>query len=230
MNIIIIGASRGLGYELVKKFLSLGNTVCAGIAARIAPQSLLDLEEKFSGNLLIFRADVTDEEEIENGARLCFDKFGVADALINSAGVLLKGDRVNLLHNCDVAELRKTIDVNLVGPIIVIKHFYPIIKKGGRLLTITSEGTGLNNCGTWVPCYALSKTAATKVSGMMNKAVNDVDFYSVYPGRMNTEMGKTTAQIEAAESSNGIYSLITETTKLNRDEWYIDYLGEPMEL
>ena len=96
-------------------------------------------------------------------------------------------------------------------------------------MTVTSEGVGVDNCGTWVPCYGLSKTAATKISGMFNAAVEDVDFYSIHPGRMNTEMGRTTAQIEASESAEGIYALMTAKKTISRDCWYIDYNGKPME-
>ena len=100
---------------------------------------------------------------------------------------------------------------------------------GGKVFTITSEGVGVKSCGTWVPCYGLSKTAATKVSEIFNESVSNVDFFSVHPGRMNTEMGKTTAQIEAAESAQGIYKLMSGEKETTRAEWYIDYKGEPME-
>jgi NAD(P)-dependent dehydrogenase (short-subunit alcohol dehydrogenase family) len=230
MNFVIIGASKGLGLELIRKLLSEGHTVAAGTSARNIPPVLEELVPHYGDKLMVFQADVTNEDEICKGAELCTQFFQKADVLCNAAGILLPGDRVNLIHQCDVDELRKTFEVNTIGAIIVAKYFYPIIKKGGKLFTVTSEGTGIKNCGTWVPCYGLSKTAATKVSGMFNSAVKDVDFYSVHPGRMNTEMGRTTAQIEAWESAEGFYKLMTGETPISRSEWYINYKGEPMEI
>lgn len=229
MNIIIIGATQGLGLELSRKFLAEGHKVAAGVVDRKTPPALEELCGRYGDQLVVFRADVTNEDEIREGARLCSGFFGKADALCNVAGVLLPGDRVNLIHECDVAELRKTFEVNAIGAVIVAKYFHSIIKKGGKLLTVTSEGSAIKNCGTWVPCYALSKAAATKVSGMFNLAVADVDFYSVHPGRMNTEMGRTTAQIEPQESAEGFYRLITGATPISRSQWYINYKGEPMD-
>lgn len=229
MNVVIIGASQGLGLELSRKFLSEGHTVAAGVVDRNTPPALEELLGQYGEKLLVFQADVTNEEEIRNGAALCTGFFQEADALCNVAGVLLPGDRVNMIHQCDVAELRKTFEVNTIGAVIVAKYFYPAMKKGGKLLTVTSESYGLKKCGTWVPLYGLSKTAATKVAGMFNSAITDVDFYSVHPGRMNTEMGRTTAQIEPQESAEGFYKLMTGETPISRDEWYINYKGEPME-
>ena len=228
MNIVIIGATQGLGLELAKKFLAGGPAVAAGVVERSTPPALGELQEKHGGKLMIFQADVTNEDEIQKGAELCSGFFGNADALCNVAGVLLPGDRVNLIPNCDIAELRKTIEVNTIGAVIVAKYFYPVMKKGGKLLTVTSENTGVKSCGTWVPCYALSKTAATKIPGLFNRAVEDVDFYAVHPGRMKSEMGRTTAQIEPQESAEGFYRLITGQTPISRSEWYINYKGEPM--
>ena len=229
MNFIIIGATQGLGYELTKLLLSEGHKVAAGVVEKDPPARLLAL-----GNpekLHIFQADVTQDNQLEAGAAACENFFGgKADSLCNVAGVLLPGDRVNLIHQCDPQELRYTFEVNTIGVILTGKFFYPVIKKGGKLLSVTSEGVGLSGCGSWVPAYALSKTAATKASGMFNAAVTDVDFYSVHPGRMNTEMGRTTAQIEPIVAAQGISKIMLGETDVSRDVWYIDYNGKPMNM
>lgn len=229
MNVVIIGATQGLGLSLVKEFLAAGHKVAAGIVDRTTPASLAQLSEQYSQNLMVFQADVTNEAEIKSGASICKSFLGDIDSICNVAGVLLKGDRTNLIQDVDVSELRKTFDVNTIGPIIVCKYFYPAMKKNSNIFTVTSEGVGIKSCGTWVPCYGLSKAAATKVSGIFNESVPDVNFYSVHPGRMNTEMGKTTAQIEPEESAKGFYKLMTGETPVSRENWYIDYKGLPMD-
>ena len=47
-----------------------------------------------------------------------------------------------------IGELRRSFDVNTVGPVIVAKCFYPHMKKGGKVFTVTSEGVGIRSCGT----------------------------------------------------------------------------------
>lgn len=229
MNVVIIGATQGLGLCLTKEFLKNGHRVAAGVVERSTPAALASLLEEYGENLKVFQADVTDEEEIRAGAAFCKEFLGVIDSVCCVAGVLLPGDRTNMIIDADIGELRKTFDVNAVGPIIVGKSFYPLVKKGGTVFTVTSEGMNIKWCGQWIPCYSLSKIAATKAVGVFNAAVEDVDFYAVHPGRMNTEMGRTSAQIEPEESANGFYRLMTGEIPVSRDCWYIDYLGREME-
>lgn len=227
MNFVVIGATKGLGLCLTKQLLEAGHRVAAG--AIVVSGELEALSKVYPETLCLLKADVTDEEQMADVAKQASAFLGEIDSLCNVAGVLLDNDRVKLLHECDVSELRRSLDVNAVGPVIVTKVFYPYMKKGGTVFTVTSEGVGVRSCGTWVPCYALSKTVATKVSGILNASVSDVDFYSVHPGRMNTDMGRTTAQIEPEESAEGFCRLMTGETPVSREKWYIDYKGEEME-
>lgn len=227
MKFVVIGATKGLGLCLTKQLLEQGHTVAAG--AVVISDGLKELEGQYPDRLLVCQADVTDEAGMAAVAEQVEKFLGGIDALCNVAGVLLDNDRVKLLHQCDVDELRRSFDVNTVGPVIVVKTFYPHLKKGAKVFTVTSEGVGIKSCGTWVPCYGLSKAAATKVSGILNASVSDVDFYAVHPGRMNTDMGRTTAQIEPEESAAGFCRLMTGETPVSRENWYIDYLGREME-
>lgn len=227
MNFVVIGATKGLGLCLTKQLLELGHRVAAG-AIIISPE-LEALAAEFPQTLCVMQADVTNEEQMAAAAKQASEFLGEIDSLCNVAGVLLDQDRVKLLHECDIGELRRSLDVNTVGPVIVAKVFYPYLKKGANIFTVTSEGVGVRSCGTWVPCYALSKTTATKVSGILNASVSDANFYSVHPGRMNTDMGRTTAQIEPEESAEGFCKLMTGETPVSRQNWYIDYKGMEME-
>lgn len=227
MKFVVIGATKGLGLCLTKQLLERGHKVAAG--AVVLSAELETLQAQYPDNLLLLHTDVTSEEEIVEAAKASAAFLGEIDALCNVAGVLLDGDRVKLLQECDIAELRRTLDVNTVGPVIVAKSFYPYLPDGARVFTVTSEGVAIKSCGTWVPCYGLSKAAATKVSGILNASVSNVDFYSVHPGRMNTDMGRTTAQIEPEEAAEGFCRLMTGETPISRTCWYIDYKGEPMD-
>ncbi len=229
MKVVVIGATQGLGLALTARFLQEGHDVATGVVERITPPALAKLEKQHAGRLHVFQADVTDEEEIARGALLCKEWFGQVDSLCHVAGVILPSDRVTLISDCVVPDLRRTLDINTVGPVIVCKQFYPVMRPGAGVFIVTSEGSNVKNNGSWIPCYSLSKTAATKVAGLFNAAVEDVDFYAVHPGRMNTEMGRTTAQIEPEESAEGFYKLMTGTTPVSRAEWFINYKGEPMQ-
>lgn len=225
---IVIGASRGLGLCLVRSLLEKGCRVAAGV--RVPGQAeLAGLESRYPDRLLVFPGDVTDRGQLNQGAGMCREFFGQADAVCVAAGVLLPGDREKLLQDCDLAELETTFQVNAFGPIRAAQSFLPVLKPGGRFFVVTSEGVGVKNCGTWVPCYGLSKTVATKTCGILNASYPEAEFYAVHPGRMNTDMGRTTAQIEPEETAAALCQMLLGQVPLCREKWYIDYKGRIMD-
>jgi NAD(P)-dependent dehydrogenase (short-subunit alcohol dehydrogenase family) len=226
MNVVVIGAAKGLGLCLTEQLLEKGYTVAAGTIN--ITSELRALKEKHNDSLLIFNADVTIEKQIEKSARICNDFLGKIDAVCIIAGILLDSDRNMLLHECDMADFKKTFEVNLFGPVTVVKYYYPYLKEDANIFIVTSEGVAIENCGSWVPSYALSKAAATKACGIYNQSVQNVNFYAVHPGRMNTDMGRTTAQIEPEESAGGFCRLISGEIPISREHWYIDYKGNKM--
>ena len=67
--------------------------------------------------------------------------------------------------------------------------------------------------------------------GIFRNTAQDDTIYAMHPGRMNTEMGRRFAQIEASESAECIYELTTGKRQVSPDaDWFIDYHGDPMEV
>ena len=226
MHFAVIGASRGLGLSLTRALLAEGHRVAA--TARAVSDALAALGRDYEDHLLVLPCDAADEDATGAAAGKAAAFLGRIDAVCHNAGVLLDSDRTKKLHQSSIADLRQTLDVNVVGPVITVQSFLPYVAQSGRFFVITSEGVGVTSCGSWVPAYALSKTAATKVCGIFNASMDDADFYAVHPGRMNTDMGRTTAQIEPEEAAQGLLRLMTGLVPLSRRNWYIDYHGAPM--
>jgi len=226
MRIAILGANTGLGLCLTQTFASNGHDVLAGYLGPAVPAQLQMAVEEAAPRITPVPADVTCETQIAHAAVFAKERFGALDALVHVAGVIMPSDRVLTIENADLDDLRRTFDVNTIGPIASIKHFSPIMSANAPFLVITSEGLELSNCGSWIPGYALSKAAAAKAVGIARLTAKNVRYYSVHPGRMNTEMGRTTAQIEPDETARSLYRLITEDAL--GDEWYIDYKGQSM--
>jgi NAD(P)-dependent dehydrogenase (short-subunit alcohol dehydrogenase family) len=230
MDVIVIGADQGLGLELVQELHKRGHRVVAGLRLKDAPESIAQLETKDPDRIFHTQCDVTSEAQLCQAAKVAKRMLQEADAVINCAGVLLDGDRKNPLHQTDLEGLRKTFEVNLIGAVAAVKHFYPVLKKGvqASFVTITSEGCDIGSCGTWIPAYALSKCAETKIAGIMNETVKDARFYSVHPGRMRTVMGRETWNMEASETAKSLVSLLETGEIHNRGTWYMDYKGDSM--
>lgn len=230
MRVVIIGAGQGLGLELVKELAGRGHAVLAGLRRDEVPEELARLMREHTDRVFCARADVTDEAQLARAAALAMDKLGELDAVVNSSGVLLDSDRVNLLHQGSIADLKATFDVNVFGAVAVVKHFYPAMRKDGTasIVTITSEGCDIGSPGSWIPQYALSKCAATKISGIMNESVSDVRFYSVHPGRMRTVMGRETWNMEPDETARELTRMLETGAIHEKGCWYMDYKGADM--
>ena len=104
------------------------------------------------------------------------------------------------------------------------------LEKGGIYIAQTSEGGCFCGGGAVFPAYGITKTAANKTVRTLRSTVDDVNIIAMHPGRMNTDMGRTTAQIEPEEAAAGICEILEGKRTLRDDEWFVDYLGRKMPL
>lgn len=228
MKVLITGAARGLGAALTEKFSSEGHMVLAAVRNCEKAEQLRKLAEERE-NVLPVVMDVESWPSIEKCAEEVRKKTDTLDLLINNAGVLFDKDRETRLMQVDPEVLRRTLAVNVEGPILVTKAFYPFLEKSEhpRVYTITSESSIRGN---WygMPVYSLSKVAAGKAMGILSVSVGEKwQVLAVHPGRMDTDMGRQTAQIPPETAAEGIYRMAEG--RIRPQSWYVNYLGEEME-
>jgi len=131
---------------------------------------------------------------------------------------------------------RKTIEVNAVGPAIVLKSFIPYIYLSPEpcIINITSEAGHLEPYGHNYLAYSVSKHAVNMYTQKIrNYLVNTlgrgkIRIFMMHPGRMQTVMGAENAQILPEESALGIYRVIDKTLDPDLDIPFINYKGEQM--
>lgn len=228
MKILIIGADRGLGEVLGEMAVREGHTVVAGY------YDLNGYLKHDDDGILRLQMDVTDENQLKAAAESVINRVGELDAVVCVAGVLLKSDRTDSILTESLSDISRHIEVNAIGLLNAFRTLYPVMKKGSTFYAVTSEAGSFTLAGTLFPAYSVSKTAANKVVQVIRLTLEErqddkVDVIAVHPGRMNTEMGRTTAQIEPEESAEGFLKLISGEIPVNSAEhWFIDYLGRPM--
>ena len=133
MNIVIIGATSGIGKALFVKYANADNRI--GIVGRRA--SLLDgLSQKYPTMTITAKADITNLEEIEHAINAFHKEMEHIDLAIVCAGT----GEINA--TLDYAVERPTIDTNVVGWTFVIDMLYHIFERQGcgYLVAITSAG------------------------------------------------------------------------------------------
>ncbi|MDV3427630.1 MAG: gluconate 5-dehydrogenase [Bacillota bacterium] len=150
---LITGASYGIGFAIAAAYAKAGASIIFNdINEKLVNEGLRSYEElgiKAYG----YVCDVTDEDAVNNFAKLIEDKFGTIDILVNNAGII---KRVPMLE-MSAGDFRRVIDIDLTGPFIVSKAFIPgMIRKGhGKIINICSMMSELGR--ETVSAYAAAK-------------------------------------------------------------------------
>ncbi|KIM99280.1 hypothetical protein OIDMADRAFT_201908 [Oidiodendron maius Zn] len=200
---VVTGASRGIGYEFIRKLAKdQSNTVIGLVRNKAATKERLARDS--IKNVTIIEADITDfAAQQKAAAETATLTGGSLDYLINNAALLFTAsDTMDIsefendlpfLEN----ELMNAFTVNVVGVAKTITAFLPLIKKSTIKKVITlSTGMAdldLNNeySLTLSPAYTTSKSALNLLIGKYNAAygAQGILFLSITPGLVDTTEG-----------------------------------------
>ncbi len=185
MNIVIIGATSGIGKALFEKYANENNRI--GIIGRRV--HLLDeLYQKYPSKTIPAKADITKSEEIEQAICTLHETLGHIDLAIVCVGT----GEINA--TLDYAVERPTIDTNVVGWTFVIDMLYHIFERqnSGHLVAITSAG-GLRG-EPMAPAYSATKAYQINYMEALRKKAfkngSQIAVTDIRPGLVNTAMAK----------------------------------------
>ena len=135
-TILITGGTSGIGLELATRLIQLGNTVI--ITGR--DQSKLDLTKKKLPEVHTFQSDVSNPHEISKLYENVMSQFPELNFLINNAGIMRK---INIHDKeIDLEDIDREIEINLSGPVRMVKQFLPLLKKQ-KFAAIMNVSSGL---------------------------------------------------------------------------------------
>ena len=187
-NILITGASGGIGNALVKKFVTLGgNVLGTGTKAE-----KLDMIKKQYPNIKVKKFDISEHSRIEEFIDNVVLELGGLDVLINNAGTNV--DNLSLRMKDD--EWKKVIDINLTSTFLLSKHAIKKMLKSkfGRIVNITSIVGHTGNTGQ--SNYAASKAGIIGMSKSLalEYAKKNITVNCVSPGFIVSEMTMNIAE------------------------------------
>jgi 3-oxoacyl-[acyl-carrier protein] reductase len=181
-NILITGASGGIGNDLVEKFSSLKAKI---IATGTNSQKLENLKKKFP-DITTKQFNLEKHSEIENFINESVDKLGGIDILINNAGITL--DNISLRLTED--NWKKVIDINLTSTFLMCKYSIKkmLKSKKGKIINITSIVGHTGNAGQ--SNYSASKAGIIGFTKSLASefAKKNININCVSPGFIKTEM------------------------------------------
>lgn len=185
MTVVVSGASRGIGRELINFFLEKKG--CKVIAISSHPEKFKALEKK--KNFHALKADFTVEEsiyEIAEDIRTITDEVTV---LVNNAGSLVNKPFAKITSK----ELELTYRVNVFAPFLLSQQLLPLMgkKSKGHIVNISSMG-GFQGSAKFagLSAYSSSKGALSVLSECLAEELKDKNISSncLCLGAVNTEM------------------------------------------
>jgi len=132
-NILITGATRGVGEALTLRFAQQGRKVFA--LAR-TQQQLDALVQRGGSGVIPYSVDISNLEALETAINEIVSDHGGVDVLINNAGIVQNIE----FANQDIEVMNRILDVNLRGTLLCTRLTVPhmIERKRGRILNISS--------------------------------------------------------------------------------------------
>ena len=214
--IVITGASSGIGRATALHLDQLGFRVFAGVRREADGRALVeDASDKLTPILL----DVTDDGSIATAVRSIADATaGGLFGLVNNAGLSLNGP----LELVPVPEMKKLMDVNVIGLLAVTKAFLPLLRESrGRIINISSVNGELSIPTSGI--YSASKFALEAISDALRMELKPwgIHVSVVQPGVTSTDIravamdnwGKRHEQLPE-EKQNLYESLFAKSTAL----------------
>ena len=219
MNILVIGASRGIGLELVRQYLADGAAVTA------TARDDAGLERLRALGATALRLDVT---EAASASGLAWQVDGARfDVAVINAGV--SGTRTTGLQPPDEAEFDHVMRTNVLGPMRMLAQIAETLAPGARVAVLSSRmgSIGLRAApNSWL--YRASKAAVNSVLKDASLALaGQAVCVAFHPGWVRTDMGGANADIDVTESVAGIRRVIACLREADNGGFF-NYDGQPL--
>ncbi|MDC0938270.1 beta-ketoacyl-ACP reductase [Candidatus Pelagibacter sp.] len=182
-NIIVTGASGGIGNSIIKKLNEAGANI---LASGTKIEKLEELKKKFE-NIKILKFDISQSDKIEEFIESATIELGGSlDGLVNNAGIT----QDNLAIRMSLDEWQKVININLTSAFLMSKFAIKKMLKNkfGKIVNITSVVGHTGNLGQ--ANYTASKAGIVAMSKSLaiEYAKKNINVNCISPGFIKTAM------------------------------------------
>lgn len=178
MNVLITGVASGIGKATKEYFINKGHIVY-GI-------DISKVEEK--ENFISFIGDITNENDLLKIKDKLTNNNIKFDLIINVAGI----HKMASLIESNYSEIKKVIDINLLGTMLVNHTFHSLLKEKGRIIIVTSEVASFDPL-PFNGLYSVSKIALDSYSQALRQELNLLNqkVITIQPGAIETPLSNS---------------------------------------
>ena len=202
-TILITGASRGIGLELVRQLAT--SSQCEIIATCRDPESseeLNDIAKTYPDKVKVLPLDVESETSIESLAKQL--EGDSIDLLYNNAGIL----DWRTIEELEAPVMERIYKVNVVGAMLVLRSFLPHLRRANAplVVNVSSRLGSISLRGNTQLGGAIGYSASKAALNMLTKqasidlAADGITVVSISPGWVRTDMGGPDAKYSVEES------------------------------
>ena len=180
---LVTGGSSGLGFALAKLLGRQGYTII--IAARNQEKIKQAVDELADARIMAIgiQCDITNEDNLQAAYNKVKADYGKIDYLVLNAGVV----STKLLSDYQTTtELKKDLDIDLIGTILSAHRFLPLLQSGSKVLMISS-GFGLMGAAGY-SMYCAAKAGIINFGESLRRELlsKNINVYTACPGDMDT--------------------------------------------
>ncbi len=206
-TVLITGASRGIGAALAQQLIDKSFTVIGTSRTGVLPNNPAD-------KLIAKKLNLPAKQSRAELANWLATNDIKIDILINNAGIGpdLGADKP------EAESYQDTFEVNTRGTVFFTELILPYIKKGGKVINISSKMGSIEACGTTDSvAYRMSKAALNMYTKILtNRLTGTHKVAAIHPGWVRTTISESSskyAPLSTAESAKGIIDFVLRDFK-----------------